>query len=378
MIDLYNNLLALSESNDAFFFADQELDGCTYRIFNYRMASYTDFLLPDAIECRGIMFEIVEGQYFRLAARPMPKFFNLNENPMTMELEITADTIESIQTKEDGSLISTYIHNGELYCKSKGSVQSDQAKGAMAYLRFGDQKYKKELQQITEDGYTVNLEYMAPTNRIVINYPNVRLTILSIRHNDTGGFLSLDNLDWKKYPTLLKEWVEEHELDPQLIFDTPEMKDTEGFVVRLRSGLTFKVKTEWYLVQHRAKDHVDSPRRLFEAAIREATDDLRSLFFDNEMVLAKIEEMDKKAQEVYTSVVSQVELFVEVNKQLIEDDMRKEYAIKGQAELDGKIFGLAMTRYQQERGIEKTLDYKEFCIKHWRDWGIKDEGTLGE
>ncbi|UQJ95715.1 RNA ligase 1 and tail fiber attachment catalyst [Klebsiella phage CPRSB] len=32
--------------------------GTPVRIFNYRMASYTDWLKPGALECRGIMFEM--------------------------------------------------------------------------------------------------------------------------------------------------------------------------------------------------------------------------------------------------------------------------------------------------------------------------------
>ncbi|WP_333997418.1 RNA ligase, partial [Pseudomonas aeruginosa] len=57
--------------------------GTQFRIFSYNFASYTDWCLDDALECRGIMFEIDENGPVRIASRPMEKFFNLNETPFT-------------------------------------------------------------------------------------------------------------------------------------------------------------------------------------------------------------------------------------------------------------------------------------------------------
>lgn len=77
--ELYNNLLILCEE-DSFYFADHELDGIMYRIFNYRIASFTEFLLPDALECRGHMFRLdSDGYADALVSMPLPKFFNINE-----------------------------------------------------------------------------------------------------------------------------------------------------------------------------------------------------------------------------------------------------------------------------------------------------------
>ena len=74
--------MALVETNEAFYYKDFTKENSIYRIFNYRLASYTDFQLPGALECRGTMFEINEdGEPIRLASLPMEKFFNLNEVP---------------------------------------------------------------------------------------------------------------------------------------------------------------------------------------------------------------------------------------------------------------------------------------------------------
>ena len=122
---LHHDLTALvaASADKTFFSKTVSLDNRTYyRIFNYGMfASYTSFLQPGALECRGIMFEIDKDNVpIRLACLPMEKFFNLHENPSTMNLNLAEEVVE-IQEKADGSLMSTYIHNNQLRLKSKGS-----------------------------------------------------------------------------------------------------------------------------------------------------------------------------------------------------------------------------------------------------------------
>ena len=171
---LFNNLMTLCDSNDAFYFADQELHGRTYRIFNYRLATYTHFLEKDSLECRGIMFEIDgDGNATRLAAHPQIKFFNLNENPFTMDLDITDGSIERIELKEDGSLMSSFVYDDKgharLGIKSKGSLHSDQCAMTYKYLER-NRALEEELRLIGKEGYTVNMELTSPNNRIVLNY----------------------------------------------------------------------------------------------------------------------------------------------------------------------------------------------------------------
>ncbi len=84
---MYDELMDLVEVSESFYYKDFPLDDSIYRVFNYRMCSYTDFLQPSALECRGHMFEVSDdtrtATAIRLASLPMEKFFNLNENPMT-------------------------------------------------------------------------------------------------------------------------------------------------------------------------------------------------------------------------------------------------------------------------------------------------------
>jgi len=381
MQPLYSQLLKLTQDSEAFYFTDHVLDTTTYRIFLYRLASYTDFCLPGALECRGTMFEMDGEDPVRLAARPMQKFFNINECPFTMGVNYSDGNIESVMLKEDGSLISTFIHtDGELYCKSKGSLSSDQAQWANAWIRKESMRYD-QLKTVTNLGNTINLEYCAPFNRIVLNYNCESMIILNVRQISSGLYLPKSTFkDTCPYiPTIWVNNIEDTDIEydtlESLIDDTPNLENIEGFVVRLKNGLHFKVKTNWYLVQHRAKDSIDSPRRLFEAAITEATDDLRSLFTDNQFVLDKITEMEEKAAGIYNHIVERVERFVKTHHDLIENDCRKDFAMLGQQAFlgtDKRLFGLVMMCYKRERGDGDGPDYKQFCIKNWRDWGLKD------
>ena len=87
MKELYNNLMALCDNDDTpFFYSDQVKslgrDGLEYyRIFSYHFTNKESWLLPSALEARGIMFETTDsGEFIRIASRPMQKFFNRGES----------------------------------------------------------------------------------------------------------------------------------------------------------------------------------------------------------------------------------------------------------------------------------------------------------
>src|SRR5262249_7665977 len=103
-------------------------------------------------------------------------------------------------------------------------------------------------------------------------------------------------------------------------------------------------------------------RRLFENVVNETTDDLRSLFADDSISLGMIKEMEDAVIPKLNHMMSIVEKYYDENKHLI----RKDYAIKGQQEL-GSFFSLGMTKY-----LGRPVNYKEFAIKNYKTFGIKD------
>lgn len=368
---MFDDLEWLADNTEAFYKQDFVVDGVTYRIYNYRLSSYSDFLRPNALNARGTMFRTQPD--VELVSLPMSKFFNINENPFTMGLDLTQ--VDVIQTKADGSLISTYMHNGQLRLKSKGSVSSDQATAAMKWLNQNvlEQNFLRDyLTAVTAAGVTVNLEWTAPDNRIVLGYLEPRLTILNCRRMSDGEYVHpwhpVRGLDYT-VEEVGQFLVEEHKpVDPVAFIESiPNMtEDIEGFVVKMTSGLWFKSKTLKYLSLHHAKDSVTNPRRLYEAVLDEGVDDLLSMFSTDALAVQIIREMQERVTRLHNHIATVVDNFHAANKDLD----RKGYAIKGQAELDRLYFGLAMSKY-----LGTEVNYRTFMKSKWKELGFKDTTT---
>ena len=216
--NLYDDLMSL-QTSDAFYYIDQTIGSgvhaVRYRIFNYRLASYTDFCNPVALESRGIMFKMspyTTDLAVELASLPMEKFFNLHENPFTMNMDLSS--IDCIMLKADGSLISTYLHDGELRLKTKGSLLSVQAQDAMEFLQKNENAtLRLQLQQLATNGFTINMEWCAPNNRIVVGYMEPSLTILNIRQHSDGSYIDLSDIAHQDYNEIHSHWIKMESCD---------------------------------------------------------------------------------------------------------------------------------------------------------------------
>ncbi len=92
MNNLYNDLMTLCQTgDDAFYYVDHTVTEHTkYRVFSYRLASYSDFLKPNALNCRGVMFQMLDSGPL-LVSLPMEKFFNLGE--MSSDINTLAEQL---------------------------------------------------------------------------------------------------------------------------------------------------------------------------------------------------------------------------------------------------------------------------------------------
>ena len=356
---LYTNLMSLVADNEAFYYVDHALNSCIYRVFTYRLASYTDFLEPDALESRGHMFRLdLEGNMLELASWSLEKFFNFEENPMTIGLDLSG--VKFIHEKRDGSLINTYLHEEKLCVKSKTALASDQALDANRILHENERMYSV-CNGFTLSDHTVSLEYTSPENRIVLPYQIHELKILAVRDNRNGEYVDYDYL-YHHYPELMtRNHTDEFDLSDmdagvQSIYD---MKGIEGFVIGLDSGQRFKVKTAEYFSLHRAKDSIQSDKNLFAVALNDATDDLRTMFHDDQYTLDRIERMEKLVMPVFNHLVASVEAYYKENKNL----SQKDYAVKGQKELDRIGFHLSMQLFNG-----KIPEYKKMILKNCEDY----------
>lgn len=365
--NLYSDLMALCNSSDAFYYVDQSFAGNTYRIFSYRLATYTDFQKPNARECRGHTFHINDaGEVIELVALPMQKFHNIGENPDVTNLDFSKDNIQYIMDKLDGSLISTVKIGQEFTLKSKTSLNSEQARDAWALLNTPEYKHLFDYcRRMVCAGNTVNFEWMSPTNRIVIGYEKPMLRVLNVRNNANGCYVARDIVELDVGRDYMVNIVPVPEDSEKWIKSIENMKGIEGFVIVLKSGLWVKQKVIEYCILHKTKDGINSDRKLFEACIMETSDDLRGLFSDDLTAITRITEMEFKVSKIYNHLSTLIDNFYNENKHLD----RKSFAIKGTAELSQYgVFGLAMNKY-----VGKECDLKSFMIKNYKSYGIKDD-----
>lgn len=372
---VYVDLMNLVSNDEAFFFKDFPFEGRVYRIFNYRLASWTSFQAPSALNARGIMYDVTDEANAQLVSLPPAKFFNYEEGGVDHTVGILGDKM----VKMDGSLISTYLHNGSLYLKSKGSLFSEQATAAMKLLNSAEHaKFKDELTRLAQMGYTISMEYTSPENRIVVPYQNEELTVLSIRAHEDGENFFASKLKNKLvalggFETVVAHLVSFESLHAQqveqntFVNEVRQEQDGEGYVVEIvvneKTSYLVKVKNLKYIALHQTKDSVNSPKKLFEAIIEEASDDLRAMFAGDEYVLNKIKEMEDHVQPIFNHIIKTVEEFYEQNKAL----SRKDYAIKAQKEAP-QFMGLIMNLY-----VGKKNNYKEFAKKMRKElFGVTD------
>lgn len=373
IIQIYNDLLELCNKTEAFTYKDQySVAGGLYRVFSYRLASYSDFLHESAFEGRGSMWEIREdGSLIRCAARTQLKFFNAYENPFVMfPSDMLSSEIAIAMDKLDGSIISTFRDiDGVIRTKSQTSLSSEHAINSNALIQ-NDVGLLNGIEEAEHNQYTVNLEYTSPEFRIVLPYQEEKLTVLNVRHRITGEVLAGEALQ-KRFPTLYERSVsaDKGNIDPafpmretlkQSIEAAYEMKDIEGFVVQLKDGRMFKVKTNWYCALHFTKDSINIDSRLYEAVLNGGSDDLRQMFSTDDYCMKKIDRMENLVFSCYNKLQHDVETFVNNHKHL----ERKDFALVVQKTLPKELNaqGLAFALYNG-----KPVDFKETLLKYSKD-----------
>ena len=290
--------------------------------------------------------------------------------------------IVRFEEKGDGSLITTYWCNDEVQLKSKVGLTSIMANDSNDYIRQPEhENLLLALRFFASRGYTVIMEWCdpKPESRIVLKYDNPHLKVFSIRNNSNGELIDFNNHD-----TMLNEFSTSQVIDhvktlevyqvARYYPDDPEAfieavmdtTDIEGYIMVMDNDLRWKIKTPWYLRQHKLKDSVTNILALFECVITGTSDDLRSAFYDNAGAIELIDVMEEYAFSRYSHFVNTVEQFAIDNKNL----SRKEYAIKATAELEGYMMHPAMQRYQNcdVDYVSQMIGKPKFVKLHTKDF----------
>jgi RNA ligase len=237
----------------------------------------------DAIlrECRGIIFD-AEGQ---ILSRPFHKFFNVGERAETQVSEIDVRNPHWRLEKVDGSMVRPLFskeNNGFRLATKMGIT--DVAMKAEVFLAQHP-KYFKLFRFLHEAGETPLFEWIAPNNRIVIDYKEPNLILLAVRENISGLYMSFDvlmQLGGRFEIPVVPFYDPVSDLDAFLT-TVREERGREGYVIRFASGHMLKVKATEYLLMHKSKDIVSSERKLIELILSEKIDDIKPTLFKEDL-----------------------------------------------------------------------------------------------
>lgn len=249
-----------------------------YTVISYMFQDSHTFDGPAAPwtrECRGITFA-PDGT---IASRPLHKFFNVGEKEETFEQNLDWDNIDDIMDKRDGSMISPVLSSNGLLWKTKKTFDNGESEVANTRYGKGTPEYQLALEWINKQ-YTPIFELTSPINRIVLQYTTYDLTLLAIRNNITGEYLSRDILlqTTAKYGVkLVDTFLDEYRKHGFSPFKEKLDHGThfEGYVIRFKDGTMVKFKSKWYLELHRVVTFVRE-RDIASMVLNETVDDYKS------------------------------------------------------------------------------------------------------
>jgi len=193
----YEECVEMCSAEDSPFYETKTtLEGFPVSMFNYRLASSSDFLTPKSREMRGITFVFNEDGSLYKRFLLLEKFFNLNQVPDSMYSIVKDYKIKFVNNKEDGSVASFIkLPNGSVYGKSKMSFESEQSIG-ITRIYQNNLDVKTFVDLCLDSDITAVFEYVAPHNRIVLRYSQEELILLRLRDNNTGKHIDIkDYLD---------------------------------------------------------------------------------------------------------------------------------------------------------------------------------------
>jgi RNA ligase len=252
-----------------------------YIVVNYNVAdkqTFPDLSMGDIAryrrEMRGIIFDANTKKVLR---RPFHKFFNLNEREEESIQTVDFKYPHVILDKLDGSMVTPLMTQKSLRYATKAGI-TDMSVDIESYVHRNKwYDYDNLCHTCIAFGKTPIFEYMSPKTRIVIDYGVEYMDLLAIRDNRTGRYDTYEEMTgvakFFKVPHVAKVDVSTKDIKT-FVESIYNASDIEGVVVRFNSGHMLKVKTEWYVNIHRAKDQLLHEKNVIELILDQKIDDV--------------------------------------------------------------------------------------------------------
>ena len=264
------DVLPAIEGRDEFVVAVKE----GYTVINYNVMMADTFDCDIRRECRGIIFDTESGEILR---RPYHKFFNVNEREETQDNVVDLSQSHAILEKLDGSMIAPFmIWPGEMVWGTKMGA-TDVAKPVEQFVE-DHPNYSQFARFLIRRGYTPIFEWCSRKQRIVLDYKEDQLILTAIRDLTTGRYMSWDlvmnTADQYFIPTVRRF---EPQSDMKAFIEyVRDLEDREGFVVRFSDGHMIKLKCDWYVQIHKAKEKILQDRNIVELILDDKLDDVKA------------------------------------------------------------------------------------------------------
>lgn len=257
-------------------------DRDTYVVIDYMLQKEDTFKGEHKnilVNLRGTAFDKATGKIISL---PFHKFHNLNECEGYMEKDIDLSKVESVMVKEDGSMIRPIPVDGDFRLGTRAGV-TDVSIAAEKWMMSDLVRYAiyRGFIESIIDTHTPIFEYVGPSNKIVLDYSEHNLILLAIRRNEDGRYI--DHFTMKQ---VMGYWKNQIPLVPLVEFgigDVKHLENAEGVVVSLKDGFRFKVKTDWYVRRHRAKDLIRFNKDVISMILKNEIDDVIPLLSEDEV-----------------------------------------------------------------------------------------------
>jgi RNA ligase len=233
-----------------------------------------------AAECRGITFH----QDGRIAARTLHKFFNVGQEDSTRPENIDWTQVVRIMDKRDGSMVTPVFVNDEVVFKTKKSFTTKEAN--LAYQVAYDTHFGLDwILSVLSRGYTPTFEITSPSLPIVLLYDKDELTLLHVRENVSGRYLTEDevrafNPPFPMVENVMQRFVDEATglVDWALLKEAAEVATgVEGWVIQFENGDMVKLKTQWYCDLHHSVTFTRW-RDIARSVVADQSDDLKGAF----------------------------------------------------------------------------------------------------
>lgn len=337
------------------------------------------------MNARGTIYDERTGE---LVFLPFPKFFNHGENSLSASsLPTTGIAGAEILEKLDGSMGAVWMdRDGEIRVSTPGSIVSDQALWATAWLR--NHHSYDALRDAFQSGRIRGKvsEILYPGSQVVVDYDyasvqGIHLTAAQVvREDGLIQYASHDELE-----ALSQEFdlgrcnIYDFESFDALRSHLKEVDNFEGFILHWPdSGFRLKLKADEYIRLHRIISRIH-PNRIEEAILsneaRAATDPMGVLKVVEECVNAFPEEhrgpyedalnrLSVAAQEMQTTVLEGVARLREQYSGFVGPAFKKACAIdikNGSAGIEMRHSAMAFALLDG-----KTPDYSKLTYGIWK------------